>query len=170
MGITLFDPVTLSFEFYLYFEDFNLDNIFWIVRARIFIFHMYIPCDKIFLLVFNLLILTIDLYLFKKKHIGHNFLIMNIRVFINAHAHFLWQDLATAIKIFVLVTLAVFGLGNYWGHLCFTNTSCFVPMSATLYRCKCFLYHVIPDARSTNRASRTTHIFPHFGIWFLSPI
>ena len=42
-----------------------------------------------------------------------------------AHEHFLWQDLPTGIKIFVLVTLTIFGIGHYRRHLCFTNTSCY---------------------------------------------
>ena len=37
---------------------------------------------------------------------------------------FLWQDFSTGIKVFVLVILAIFGIGHYHGHLCFTNTSC----------------------------------------------
>ena len=32
----------------------------------------------------------------------------------------------TCIKIFVLVTLAIFGIGHYQGYLCFTNTCCLV--------------------------------------------
>ena len=33
-------------------------------------------------------------------------------------------NLPTGIKIFVLVDLAIFGIGHYRGHYCFTNTSC----------------------------------------------
>ena len=38
----------------------------------------------------------------------------------------LWQKLFTDIKIFVLVTLAIFGIGHYRGHLCFRNTFLFL--------------------------------------------
>ena len=34
---------------------------------------------------------------------------------------FLWQDLSTGIKIFVLVILAFVGIGHYWGH-CVSQT------------------------------------------------
>ena len=37
-----------------------------------------------------------------------------------AHYHFFWHDLCTGIKVFILVN--VFGIGLYWGHMCFTNT------------------------------------------------
>ena len=47
-------------------------------------------------------------------------------IFHIAHEHFFWQDLPTGIKIFVLVTLTIFGIGHYRGHLCFTNTSCLI--------------------------------------------
>ena len=38
--------------------------------------------------------------------------------------YFWGQDLSTGIKIFVLVTLAIFGNGNYQGNMCFTKTPC----------------------------------------------
>ena len=40
----------------------NLPNNFWTVSAKALIFHISIPCDKIFLLVLNLLTLTFDLF------------------------------------------------------------------------------------------------------------
>ena len=49
--------------------------------------------------------------------------IVNIRVLILL---FLWPNLFTGIKIFVLVTLAIFGIGHYRGHLCFRNTFFFL--------------------------------------------
>ena len=36
---------------------------------------------------------------------------------------------ATCIKKFVLVKLAIFGIGHYWGHLCFRNTTCYMYLS-----------------------------------------
>ena len=47
-----------------------------------------------------------------------------------AHEHGFWQDLPIGIKIFVLVTLTIFGIGHYQGHLCYTNTSCY-PVTLT---------------------------------------
>ena len=41
-----------------------------------------------------------------------------------AQEHFLWWDFPTGIKIFVLVTLAIFGIYHYRGHFCFKNTYC----------------------------------------------
>ena len=58
----------------------------------------------------------------------HCFLINLYQSFYIAHEHFLWQDLPTGIKIFVLVTLTIFGIGHYRGHLCFSNASCFFLM------------------------------------------
>ena len=40
-----------------------------------------------------------------------------------AGGHFLWQDLSTGIKVFVLVVLAISGIDHYRGHLFFTKTS-----------------------------------------------
>ena len=37
----------------------------------------------------------------------------------------MWQDIPTGIKIFVVVTLTIFGIGHYRGYLWFTHTSCF---------------------------------------------
>ena len=50
----------------LLFENVNLAYEFLSLSVRVFIFHMNIPCDKIFLLLVNLLTLTFDI--FKKKH------------------------------------------------------------------------------------------------------
>ena len=47
----IFDPVYLTLEFdpFFFFENFNLANNFWTVSAKTLIFHMGIPCDKTFL-------------------------------------------------------------------------------------------------------------------------
>ena len=49
------------------------------------------------------------------------------------------QDLLTDIKIFVLVTFTIFGIGHYRGHLCFTNTSCsfYSLVLSSMYSLKC---------------------------------
>ena len=41
----IFDLVTLDLKFE---KNFNLGHNLWTVRDRAFIFHMFIPCDKIF--------------------------------------------------------------------------------------------------------------------------
>ena len=46
MDTIIFYPVTLTLEFDLLFENFNLANNFWTVSARALIFHMSNPCDK----------------------------------------------------------------------------------------------------------------------------
>ena len=69
---------------------------------------------------------------------------------------FLWQDFSTGIKIFVLVILAIFGIGHYQGHLCFTYTFCSILISISIskiykdswllitvsYECGLFPHHV----------------------------
>ena len=44
----IFDLVTLTLKFDLFFKNFKLGRNFWTSRDRAFIFHMYIPCDKTF--------------------------------------------------------------------------------------------------------------------------
>ena len=48
MGTNIFDLVTLTLKFDVLLNNFNLSNRFLTRRVRAFIFHMYIPCDKIF--------------------------------------------------------------------------------------------------------------------------
>ena len=49
---------------------------------------------------------------------------------ISSNRTFLWHDLSPGIKIFVLVTWAISGIGHYRWHLRFTNTSCLLMGSA----------------------------------------
>ena len=51
MDTKIFDLVTVTLEFDLRIEIFNVVNNISIVRARTLIFHMSIPWDKIILLV-----------------------------------------------------------------------------------------------------------------------
>ena len=44
----IFDLVTLTVNFDLYLENFNLGHNFWTITGRAFIFLMCIPCDKTF--------------------------------------------------------------------------------------------------------------------------
>ena len=74
LGTNIFYPVTLNLELDLFLEHWYSTwqdpyvhtNIFSTVSAGVFIFHMNIPCDKIFLLVLNLLTLTF--VIFSKDH------------------------------------------------------------------------------------------------------
>ena len=59
VGNNNFNLMTFILEFDLFFENFSLAKNFWIVSARASIFHMSITCDKIILLVLNLLTLTL---------------------------------------------------------------------------------------------------------------
>ena len=60
MGTSIFYSVTLTLETGLRFEYFDPVNKIWIVSARALVFHMNIACDKIFVLVLDLLTLTFD--------------------------------------------------------------------------------------------------------------
>ena len=120
VGTIIFDRVTLTLEFDPFFENINPANNFWTSSARALIFHNNTPCYEIFLLVLNLLTLSSDQF---KKKIGHNCLKIRYYSFHIAHSHFLWLDLSTGIKIFVLVILALVGNGHYRGH-CVSQTSC----------------------------------------------
>ena len=48
VGTNMFDPVTLTLEFGLLFENFHIADNLSTVSARVFIIHMNIPWDKIF--------------------------------------------------------------------------------------------------------------------------
>ena len=50
VGNIIFDPVTLTLEFHLFFKTFTLLNNFGTVSARALKFHINIPCDEIFFL------------------------------------------------------------------------------------------------------------------------
>ena len=47
----IFDFVTLNLTFDLLLKKLNLGHNFWNKRDRAFIFHIFIPCDKTFLLI-----------------------------------------------------------------------------------------------------------------------
>mgnify|MGYP003691665719 CR=1 FL=1 len=68
-NIFLAYDLDIGVNFDLFFINFNLANNFSAVSARVFIFHMNIPCDKIFLLVLNHLTLTFAIFLKKKKNV-----------------------------------------------------------------------------------------------------
>lgn len=105
METNIFHPVTLTSEFGL-FENVNLVNNIWKASARALLFHMirsicwYLNVDN-----------EID--------IGHNFeIIINIRASI-------LHVVISCDRIFLLISICPSYLGHYWGHLCFTTTSCF---------------------------------------------
>ena len=60
-GYQHFDLMTFTMDFCRDFENCNLSYKFSAVDIRFVIFHMNVPCDKIFLLM-NLLTLTFDLF------------------------------------------------------------------------------------------------------------
>jgi hypothetical protein len=77
MGTKLFDLVTLTLMFDPRIKNFNLGYNFQMVCTRKLIFHMSVPCDKIFSWVpkfFDLVTLTLMFDLFIKNfNLGYNF-------------------------------------------------------------------------------------------------
>ena len=76
----------LNLDFWPTLKKLNLGNNFWTKRDRAFIFHMFISCDKTFLLETNFFTsltftLTFDLLL-KKLNLDHNFWIKSDRALI----------------------------------------------------------------------------------------
>ena len=136
-GTNRFNLLTLTLEFDLLFENFNLANNLRTVNSRDFIFHKSIPWDKIFQLGINHLTLTYDLLL-KEIETGHNFSIhaRNIRTF-KLHM------IISCGKIFLLVSrylsfwswssleLAIIGTFVFHKHVLFfrlivsNNSDCF---------------------------------------------
>ena len=74
-GYHYFYPVTLTLESDLFSENFNLANNFSTVSVRLFVFHRNITCEKIFLLVLNLLIYLLKINVIHNK-------VINIKAFI----------------------------------------------------------------------------------------
>mgnify|MGYP003683671203 CR=1 FL=1 len=78
------------------------------------------------------------------------FILKNIKAFILHMSIF-----PTGIKIFVLVTLTVFGIGHYRGHLCFKNTSCFYYMYRQV---KCSTFRSIHFNQIEQKWRKKTHL------------
>ena len=96
------------------------------VLARALIIHMSIPCEKTFRWLHVSLFWTLWPWPWS---LTHSLKILNLLITFEQwvlRAFILHMNIAnpTCIKIFVLVTYAIFGIGHYRGHLCFTNTSC----------------------------------------------
>ena len=122
METNIFLPYDLDRRVWPNFEYFNLIHNIRIVNARALIIHMSISCDNIsFLLVLNLLTLTFDLFFFYLT------LVIISKKINYRHGHFLWQDLSTGIKIYVLVILAIFGIAHYSGPFVFHIDILFYP-------------------------------------------
>ena len=118
--------VTLTLEFALLLKNFNLANKFWIVNVRGLLFHVNIPCEKIILLVLNLLTSIFDQFL-KKIYIGHNFLkipgkIPDIRAsyctwsFLVTRSFYWYQNICPN-AILAFVGLAIIGGIMYHKHI-----------------------------------------------------
>jgi hypothetical protein len=77
MGTKIFDLVILTLMFDLLIKNFNLGYNFQMVCTRMLIFHMSVPCDKIFSWVpffFDLVTLTLMFDpLIKNFNLGYNF-------------------------------------------------------------------------------------------------
>ena len=123
MSTNIFYHVTLTLEFDLLPKNIDLIDNFSTVSARVFIFNMEISCDKIVLLVLNLWTLTFENFLKLTLVITSK---INIRA-LSLHMSISWNKifLPVYIKIFVLVTLTISGIGNHRG-ICVSQTCCFI--------------------------------------------
>ena len=95
MGTKSIDFMTLTLEFNLLFENLNITYNIWIGSARALIFHMSIPCEKILLLVLNLLTLTFDHFL-------------KLTLFITTKSVSILHMVISCDKIFLLVSKYMF--------------------------------------------------------------
>ena len=71
MDTKIFDLVTLTLKFVLLFKNLNLGNNFLTRRGRAFLFHICIPCSKIFnavpsTMIFDVVTLTLKFDLLYK--------------------------------------------------------------------------------------------------------
>ena len=137
MGTNIYYLGPLSFAYFL--KTFNLaDNFFSSDCHIVFIFHMNIPFDKIFLLVLNLLNLTFKKNIIHSKIIQNGAFILHMSIFcdnLDLHVY-------TGIKVFVLVSLAIFGIGHNQWHLCFTNISC-IALKLIKWSCKIVILDIL---------------------------
>jgi hypothetical protein len=98
----------LCLKFDPLFKNFNIGHIFWMASDMDFIFHMYVPYDKTFLLVPNFLTLwpwAWSLNQFSKTltlAISFEWQVIGI-----SYACSLWQYLSIGTNIFDLVTLTL---------------------------------------------------------------
>ena len=90
------------------------------------IFNMNIPCDKIFLLVLN--VLTLIFYQYFKKCLHWSYLLKNK---ILELPYCTWPFLVTR-SFYWYQNICPCDLGHYQGHLCFRNTSGFSSTSCPL--------------------------------------
>ena len=155
MGSIIHYLVTWTLELDPFFENFNLLNNFWKVSARALIFYTSIPREETFLWVplsmtlwpwpWSLihflktltLVMTFEQWVLEFWYFTWIFLVVKPRC---GYYYFLpwpWRltyllyhmsisSDSTRIKIFVPVTLAIFGIGHYRGHFCFTSTYCYI--------------------------------------------
>ena len=96
----------------------SICNLLIISEWKSFRLHMYIPCEKLFLLVLKILPLTFDIFL-REMNVIHNKKKINIRAFILHMSIY-----CDRIMVLVHVNLAILGIGIYRGYLCVKNTSC----------------------------------------------
>ena len=127
--------------------NFKLAISFWKMSARALIFHMSIPCDKTFPWV--PLFFTLWPWLWSLTYFLKTLtLLITFEKWVLEISYCTWAFLLTRssywIKIFFLVTLAIFGIGHYWGHLCFTNTSVYNGARWTVWLIQQFELHRFP--------------------------
>ena len=110
MGTIIFYPVTLTLEF----DSFFLKTLTLFMTFEQWVLELLYFSWK-FLVIRSFFVGTFwpwHLTYFLKIHIGQIFLIINIRDFILQ-----MSIVPTGIKILVIVTLTIFGIGHYRGHI-----------------------------------------------------
>ena len=90
-----------------------------------------------------------------------------------AHSHFLWQDLSTSIKIFVLVILAFIGIGHYRGlvfhkHILFQIVHHIVRKQLNIFCC--FIFHFCSEQLLNTLTSITCRSSGSSIVNFITPV
>ena len=115
-GYHCLDLLTMILELYLIIENLNIANNFSTTKvAELSYFTL------IYFLWYDLLVLNILTFFENKETLfvtGYEILGVS-----NWSEHFLSQDLCSSMKLCVPVPLAIFGIGHYRNHLCFSSTS-----------------------------------------------
>ena len=123
-----FYPVTLTLEIDS-FSNFN-----HLMSARALIFHMSILCDKTYPWI--PLFFTLWPWPWSLTHFFENFNIANKFWTVSGSLRAFKLHISISCdKIFLLVSryLSFFGIGHYRGHLCFSNTSCLLGHTYSIF-------------------------------------
>ena len=92
--VAIFDPVTLTLEFDLFYKQFKLDDVFWTVSHNGSIFHMSISCDKTF---------SVGINIFDTVTLTLKFDLLNFNL-----AKYFWTVNACALIFYICTWMPVF--------------------------------------------------------------